>query len=105
MQFIVDNFELVTFTLSILVIISIFASKFSIRFGLPSLLIFLVIGMLAGSDGIGRIFFEDHKISQIIGIIALVYILFAGGLETNLQETTPIIKDGLILANLLKIHF
>ena len=100
MQFIVDNFELVTFTLSILVIISIFASKFSIRFGLPSLLIFLVIGMLAGSDGIGRIFFEDHKISQIIGIIALVYILFAGGLETNLQETTPIIKDGLILANL-----
>ncbi len=99
MQFIVDNFEIVSFTLSFLVIISIFASKFSIRFGLPSLLIFLVIGMLAGSDGIGKIYFENHKISQIIGIVALVYILFAGGLETNLKDTTPIIKDGLILAN------
>lgn len=94
-----ENFEVISFTLSLLVIVSVLASKFSFRFGLPSLLIFLVIGMLAGSDGIGKIYFEDHRIAQIIGIVALIYILFAGGLETNLRESQPIIWDGMLLAN------
>jgi potassium/hydrogen antiporter len=100
MDTILENFEVISFTLSVLVIISVLASKFSFKFGLPSLLIFLLIGMLAGSDGIGGIYFEDHRVAQIIGVIALVYILFAGGLETNLKESVPIIWDGMILANL-----
>jgi cell volume regulation protein A len=95
-----ENFELISFTLAFLVIISVFASKVSVRFGFPSFFIFLVIGMLAGSDGVGKIYFENHKLAQVIGMIALVYILFAGGLETNLNEILPIFKDGFILANL-----
>lgn len=99
-ELILKNFELVIFTLSVLVVVSIYASKFSFQFGLPSLLFFLIIGMLAGSDGIGKIYFDDHEIAKIIGMFALVYILFSGGLDTNLSEIKPVIVDGMILSNL-----
>jgi cell volume regulation protein A len=98
-EILLKNFELVIFTLSILVVLSVYASKISFTFGLPSLLLFLIIGMLAGSEGIGKIFFDDHEIAKTIGMFALVYILFSGGLDTNLTEIKPIIFDGMILSN------
>jgi NhaP-type Na+/H+ and K+/H+ antiporter len=55
--------------------------------------------MLAGSEGIGKIFFDDHEIANTIGMFAPVYILFSGGLDTNLTEIKPVIFDGMILSN------
>jgi potassium/hydrogen antiporter len=99
-QSIIDNFEIFSFTISILIVLSILASKISYRVGLPSLLLFLLIGMLSGSDGIGGIHFEDQKLSQIIGVISLIYILFDGGLQADWTSIRKIYIEALVLANI-----
>ncbi len=63
MQFTPENILLIG---SILLIASIFTSKTSSRFGIPTLLLFIVVGMLAGSEGIGGIHFDDPKIVQFL---------------------------------------
>lgn len=83
---------------SILLFISIIVGKTSYKFGVPTLLLFLAIGMLAGSDGIGGIYFEDPKIAQFIGVVSLNFILFSGGLDTNWISVKPILKEGLMLS-------
>lgn len=83
---------------SVLLFICIVISKTSHRLGVPSLLFFLLIGMLAGSEGIGGFYFDNPSITQFIGIIALVIILFSGGLDTKFSEIKPILGQGLILA-------
>ena len=88
------------FIASVLVMLSILASKLSARFGIPGLLLFLGIGMLAGSDGPGNIPFEDYRLTQFIGIIALAFILYSGGLSTKWKDTKPVLKNGLSLATL-----
>jgi len=92
--------ELALLVVALLLIISIFAGKASFRFGLPAPLLFLAIGMLAGSDGPGGIFFDDARLAQSLGVIALVLILFSGGLDTDWQAIRPVLTPGLILANL-----
>jgi cell volume regulation protein A len=83
---------------SVLLFICIVISKTSHRLGVPSLLFFLLIGMLAGSEGIGGFYFDNPSITQFIGIIALVIILFSGGLDTKFSEVRPILGQGLVLA-------
>lgn len=85
---------------SILLFLSIIAKKTSYKLGLPTLIFFLAVGMLAGSEGIGGIHFNDPKIAQFIGIVALNFILFSGGLETNWTSIKPIWKQGVILSTL-----
>jgi len=85
---------------SILLFVSIVASKTSARFGIPTLIFFLVVGMLAGSDGPGGIYFNDPKIAQFVGVVALTFILFSGGLDTKWESARLIIKSGLSLATL-----
>ena len=85
---------------SLLLLLSIFAGKSSYKFGVPTLLLFLVIGMLAGSDGIGGINFDDPKLAQFIGIVSLNFILFSGGLDTNWSGVKPILKEGIALSTL-----
>jgi cell volume regulation protein A len=68
---------------AILLILSIFASKASGRLGVPALLLFLGVGMLAGSEGVGGIYFDNVNAAEHLGIVALAFLLFAGGLETN----------------------
>lgn len=85
---------------SILLFISIVVGKTSYRFGVPTLLLFLTIGMLAGSDGIGGIHFDDPKLAQFIGIVSLNFILFSGGLDTNWDAVKPILKQGFALSTL-----
>ncbi|WP_225035526.1 potassium/proton antiporter [Winogradskyella sp. SM1960] len=85
---------------SLLLFISIVVGKTSYKFGVPTLILFLAIGMLAGSDGIGGIRFDDPKMAQLIGIISLNFILFSGGLDTNFKAIKPILKEGLILSTL-----
>ena len=62
---------------------SVIASKASGRLGVPALLLFLVIGMLAGSDGPGGIHFDNPWLAQSLGVVALTFILFAGGMDTE----------------------
>ena len=56
--------------------------------------------MLAGSDGIGGINFDNPQIAQFIGIVSLNFILFSGGLDTSLNSVKPIMKEGLLLSTL-----
>jgi len=82
---------------SILLIISIIAGKTSYRFGVPALLLFLLVGIFAGSDGLG-IQFDSPKQAQLIGVVALNIILFSGGMDTRLSEIRPILWQGIILS-------
>ncbi|MEP7217360.1 MAG: potassium/proton antiporter [Bacteroidota bacterium] len=82
----------------ILLLISIVSSKLTRRFGIPALLLFLVIGMAAGSEGIGGIPFDDAGLAQRLGVTALVIILFTGGLDTDWKEVRPVILRALSLA-------
>ncbi len=82
---------------SVLFFLSILAGKASSRFGVPALLLFLGVGMLGGSDGLG-IQFENIQFASAIGTIALCIILFSGGLDTKISEIRPIIVPGVILA-------
>ncbi|GHC59407.1 potassium/proton antiporter [Ulvibacter litoralis] len=85
---------------SLLLLVSIFAGKTSYKFGVPTLLLFLGIGMLAGSDGIGGIRFDDPKLAQFIGIVSLNFILFSGGLDTSWKGVKPILWEGIALSTL-----
>lgn len=83
---------------SVLLLVSVLASRISDRLGVPALLLFLVLGMLAGSDGPGGIYFDDPALAQAIGIVALVLILFSGGLDTEWSQVRPVVKEGSLLA-------
>ena len=83
---------------SVLLLISILAGKTSYKFGVPTLVFFLAVGILAGSEGIGRIQFNDPAVAQFIGIVALNFILFSGGLDTNWQSIKPILWQGITLS-------
>ncbi len=83
---------------AVLVLVGVLASKFSARLGIPALLLFLAIGMLAGSDGPGGIEFDDYELAQSVGILALAFILFDGGLSTNWASVRPVLREGVILA-------
>lgn len=85
---------------SLLLFVSVIVGKTSYKFGVPTLLLFLAIGMLAGSDGIGGIGFDNPQIAQFIGIVSLNFILFSGGLDTNWTSVKPILKEGLVLSTL-----
>lgn len=91
--------ELVLFVLAILFFLSILAGKASSRFGVPALLLFLSVGMICGSDGLG-IQFENIKVAQTIGTVALCIILFSGGMDTKINEIKPIFAQGIILATI-----
>lgn len=88
------------FTGALLLLISIFSSKLSSRFGVPALLIFLAVGMTFGSDGLNLIYFDDHQLARSLGIIALTYILFSGGLDTRWKKVRPIVFPGISLATI-----
>lgn len=92
-----ENILLLT---SLLLVLSIFASKTTFRLGVPALLMFLGVGMLAGSEGLGQIQFDDPKLAQFIGTIALSFILFSGGLDTKWESIKPVLRQGVILSTL-----
>jgi cell volume regulation protein A len=84
----------------LLLFLSALASKVSERIGVPALLMFLAVGMVAGSEGIGGIYFDDPLIANFIGTAALAFILFSGGLDTNWQSIRPVLGRGLLLSTL-----
>ena len=84
--------EVLLLIASSLILISVGIAKFSDNLGVPALLLFIGVGVFAGSEGPGGIYFNDPQLAQAIGIIALVFILFSGGLETNWVSVKPVIK-------------
>ena len=93
-------FEYLLLGAAVLLLLSVISSKASSRLGLPTLLLFLVIGMLAGSEGPGGIYFDDPRLTQSLGVVALIFILFSGGLDTKWSEIKPVLWQGLILSTL-----
>jgi len=85
---------------SILLLLSVVISKASGKLGVPALLLFLAIGMLAGVEGPGHIHFNDLQLAQSIGIVALALGVFAGGLETDWARVRPVLRKGLALSTL-----
>src|SRR5205823_14466470 len=85
---------------SILILLSILAAKVSNRLGIPALLLFLGIGMLAGSDGPGGIYFDNAFVAQSVGVVALAFILFAGGLDTQWKVVRPALGAALALSTI-----
>lgn len=85
---------------SILLLLSVIAGKTTNRLGVPTLIFFLIVGILAGSEGIGGIHFDNASLTQLIGIIALNFILFSGGLDTNWQSIQPVVWRGITLSTL-----
>jgi potassium/hydrogen antiporter len=83
---------------SFLLFVSIIASKTSFKVGVPTLILFLGVGMLAGSDGPGGINFTDHETAKLLGVIALTLILFSGGLDTKWESVRPILRNGFALS-------
>ncbi|MGH7300383.1 MAG: cation:proton antiporter, partial [Candidatus Rokuibacteriota bacterium] len=92
------SIEPVLLTVSVLLVLAVVASKTSGRLGVPALLVFLIIGMLAGSEGPGGIHFDDPKAAQAVGVIALACVLFAGGLDTEWRAVRPQAWRGLSLS-------
>lgn len=82
---------------SVLVFVAVLITKVGVKLGAPSLLLFLLLGMLVGSEGLG-LKFEDYEIAESIGHFAMTVILFTGGFETALSETKPVMKRGIMLS-------
>ena len=85
--------------ISLLMFVSILVAKIGTKFGVPTMLLFLVIGMLAGEDGLG-IKIENLHVAEFLGHLAMTIILLSGGLETSLKETKPIIRKGISMTTL-----
>src|SRR4051812_31986491 len=67
---------------ALLILFSIMVARAFDNFGVPALILFLIVGMVAGENGIGRIHFDNYEAAKSIGIVALILILFSGGLDT-----------------------
>ena len=93
-----QNVILTMLALGLLLVISVFASKLSSRYGIPVLLLFIGIGMICGAEGPVGIVFHDPHFAHTLGTIALIFILFSGGLSTIFKSVTPIWREGVTLA-------
>lgn len=93
-------FETILLWVAVLLFVSVVSSKLSDKFSVPVLLLFLAIGMLAGSEGIGGIHFDNAQMAKSIGIVALIFIIFSGGLDTNWKDSKSIVLPGILLATL-----
>jgi cell volume regulation protein A len=92
------SIESVLIAIGLLLLVSTISSTVAGRWGIPALVIFLAIGMIAGSEGFGGIPFDDYERARSFGIVALAIILFSGGLDTNWRQVRPIVGRGVLLA-------
>jgi len=101
--------ELMLLILSLLFFASIFSDRIGKRYGVPALLLFLVVGMIFGPEGLGKWMSEDGSgfistiptsTAQVIGTISLCVILFSGGMDTKIADIRPVLGQGVTLATI-----
>lgn len=85
---------------AVLILLSVLVGKTSTKSGVPTLIFFLIVGIFAGSEGFVGIHFEDPNIAQFIGVTALIFILFSGGLDTSWKQIRPVLWQGITLSTL-----
>ncbi|MGY2809717.1 potassium/proton antiporter [Bradyrhizobium sp. USDA 4506] len=83
---------------AVLVMAGILSSLLALRFGAPLLLVFLLVGMLAGDSGPGRLQFDDVRTTYLVGSVALALILFDGGLKTRFASIRTVLVPSMVLA-------
>src|SRR4029450_303888 len=93
-----DTVSLAILLGAVLVMAGILSSLLALRFGAPLLLVFLLIGMLAGDSGPGQIQFDDVRTTYLGGSVALALILFDGGLKTKFQSIRAVLAPSMVLA-------
>lgn len=93
------SIEHILLGISVLFFLSIIAGKAGSLFGVPALLLFLVVGMLCGSDGLGFPF-DNARVAHAVGTVALCIILFSGGMDTKFANIRPVLRQGITLATL-----
>ncbi len=96
----VQQSNITILSISLILIISILAVKFSAKVNSPSLVFFIGIGMIFGSETVHLFHFDDPSAAQLIGMLALVVILFDGGMQTNWQSLRPHAVPALSLATI-----
>ncbi|MCK5392144.1 MAG: cation:proton antiporter, partial [Deltaproteobacteria bacterium] len=94
------SIELILFGASVLLLLSIIASKVASKLSVPALLIFILVGMIAGSEGPGGIEFDDAWAAQLLGVIALAFIIFSGGLHSSWKRVSPVLWTGVSLSSI-----
>jgi len=94
-MFVIDTSILIA---GLLLLLGIVSSKISARLGVPVLVLFLLLGMVAGSEGLGGLMFEDYKLAHAIGTLALAMVLFDGGLSTTFAAVRSAWKPSVLLA-------
>lgn len=90
--------ELALLATGVILLATVFAGTLSSRFGLPALIGFLALGMIAGVDGPGGIAFSDYQVAQSVGVVSLIFILFSGGLDTSWRDFRRVARPALVLA-------
>jgi cell volume regulation protein A len=95
-----DSVSIAIFLGAVLVMAGILSSLLALRFGAPLLLVFLLIGMLAGDAGPGRLSFDDVRTTYLVGSVALALILFDGGLRTKFQSIRAVLAPSMVLATI-----
>jgi potassium/hydrogen antiporter len=92
--------EYILFGASLLLLLSILASKVASIIRVPALIIFILVGMAAGSEGPGGIEFDDAWLAQLLGVIALAFIIFSGGLHSSWKSVSPVLWTGVSLSTI-----
>jgi potassium/hydrogen antiporter len=95
-----DSVSIAIFLGAVLVMAGILSSLLALRFGAPLLLVFLLIGMLAGDAGPGQLSFNDVHTTYLVGSVALALILFDGGLRTRFQSIRIVLAPSMALATI-----
>ncbi len=99
MSFDAHQMDVVLLVGAVVMLVAILAVRLSVRVGLPSLLVYLLMGVLLGESGVG-IQFEDANVAHALGFAALVLILAEGGLTTHWGEIRPAMRMGVSLATI-----
>ncbi len=86
--------------ISLMLLVSVIVSKGAGRFGIPGFLVFLAIGMAAGTHGPGGLALANYEIAKTVGVFALIAILHSGGLSTPMADVRRVRGSGLVLASL-----
>lgn len=85
---------------AVILIICILLSKITHKLGVPSLLLFILLGMLMGSDGVFKVYFNNYHLTEQVCTITLIFIIFYGGFGTNWKMAKSVLKPALLLSTL-----